>query len=472
MAKYSESLFESIRNYGKMSPTEGRRRSMQPASQYKQMGTTDPLARSLGTLFGNVGFDTSSLQTTPERIAAESKDLDMSKPVDSAKAMLIRAQYIQDPQIQSAMIMRAQEIMRADQQRVLAAEEQAANAALQLEVRQSLIQRAEELGLNGVAKTLSAGGDIEEPQKTIVEFEKEKQKSKSADQGLEGYRNIVAEQYDIPKEDLLGLSEEQINKVTEGKYATPQAYLSKDGKVRMLKTLDKSGKVWAADLNKYVNPSELELAPAAQVSKVIQSIDSSMNKKVFGEEFSKLWASDYKTALSEAEDASLNFQKNLETDELVDRMFTGALADVKLSIGRLAEDLGIGGENLTEKVSNTQDYFARRGQAVLDNIKALGSGSSVSNTDREYMKTIAGQDITLTKETIKRILRIERQVLSETVNASNNLTNQAINLGFIDKDQADIFIKPPLTLSSEDSGLSADSSLRSLFKDAGIEYDR
>ena len=110
-------------------------------------------------MFSNLGVDTSYMQTAPERIAAESKDLDMSKPVDSAKAMLIRAQYIQDPQIQSAMIMRAQEIMRADQQRVLAAEEQAANAALQLEVRQSLIQRAEELGLNGVAKTLSAGGE-------------------------------------------------------------------------------------------------------------------------------------------------------------------------------------------------------------------------------------------------------------------------------------------------------------------------
>ena len=38
-------------------------------------------------------------------------------------------------------------------------------------------------------------------------------------------------------------------------------------------------------------------------------------------------------------------------------MFTGALADVKLSIGRLAEDLGIGGENLTEKVSNTQGFI-------------------------------------------------------------------------------------------------------------------
>jgi len=128
MAKYSESLFESIRNYGKMSPTEGRRRSMQPASQYKQMGTTDPLARSLGTLFGNVGFDTSSLQTTPERIAAETQSLDLSTIEGQQKALQAELQYVQDPQARRALGLRMMELnkLKVQQEELAVKKEQQA----------------------------------------------------------------------------------------------------------------------------------------------------------------------------------------------------------------------------------------------------------------------------------------------------------------------------------------------------------
>ena len=69
MAKLSESLFQSIRDFGKQDPTQPARRLAQ-ASPYKQMGTTDPLARRVGSLFGNLGVDTSYMQTGEERAGA------------------------------------------------------------------------------------------------------------------------------------------------------------------------------------------------------------------------------------------------------------------------------------------------------------------------------------------------------------------------------------------------------------------
>jgi hypothetical protein len=36
MPRFSESLFESIRNFGRMSPTEGRRRALEQPTQYQQ----------------------------------------------------------------------------------------------------------------------------------------------------------------------------------------------------------------------------------------------------------------------------------------------------------------------------------------------------------------------------------------------------------------------------------------------------
>lgn len=41
MAKYSESLFEGIRNFGRQDPASPARK-LETATPYKQMGTSDP----------------------------------------------------------------------------------------------------------------------------------------------------------------------------------------------------------------------------------------------------------------------------------------------------------------------------------------------------------------------------------------------------------------------------------------------
>ena len=69
MAKLAEGLFQNIRGFGRQDPTQPARRLAQ-ASPYKQMGTTDPLARRVGSLFGNLGVDTSYMQTGEERAGA------------------------------------------------------------------------------------------------------------------------------------------------------------------------------------------------------------------------------------------------------------------------------------------------------------------------------------------------------------------------------------------------------------------
>jgi len=131
MPRFSQSLFDSIRDFGRMSPTEGRRQALQQESPYQQMGTTDPLARGIGQMLGGLtGKPLTYLQTAPERIAAQTKGLDMSKAEDIAKAMLVRAQYIQDPQAQAVMIMKAQELMQGVKERKKAEKATAGEKAL------------------------------------------------------------------------------------------------------------------------------------------------------------------------------------------------------------------------------------------------------------------------------------------------------------------------------------------------------
>ena len=97
MAKLSESLFQSIRDFGKQDPTQPARMLAQ-ASPYRQVGTTDPLARRVGSLFGNLGVDTSYMQTAPERIAAANEGLDMSTLEGQQQAIANEMQQVVDPQ--------------------------------------------------------------------------------------------------------------------------------------------------------------------------------------------------------------------------------------------------------------------------------------------------------------------------------------------------------------------------------------
>jgi len=121
MAKFSESLFEGIRNFGRMSPTEGRRQAMQAAPQYKQVGTTDPLTRSMGNLFGSLGLDTSSLQTGEERAGAamaEAGKRQFASPEARMKAMLTAQLPNLTPQAQIESMRQIGELTTIEQERV------------------------------------------------------------------------------------------------------------------------------------------------------------------------------------------------------------------------------------------------------------------------------------------------------------------------------------------------------------------
>jgi len=110
MAKFSQGFLRGISDFGRMDPNEPRRRLAEAAPQYQQMGTTDPLARRVGSLFSNLGVDTSYMQTAPERIAAETQGLDLSTIEGQQKALQAEMQYVQDPQARRALGLRMIEL--------------------------------------------------------------------------------------------------------------------------------------------------------------------------------------------------------------------------------------------------------------------------------------------------------------------------------------------------------------------------
>ena len=456
MARFSEGFLRGISNFGRMDPTEPARRLQQATpSVYQQMGTTDPLARRVGSLFSNLGVDTSYMQTAPERIAAETKGLDMSKPMDAAQAMLIRAQYIQDPQVQAAMIMKAQEIMQLDQQRALQEAQAARDAALQQQVRESLIKRANELNLKGIANTLAAGGDITEAQKAIREQEIARlPKDVNIKQRLAQFQRAGGTAQKFKELDLGKATQEEFQNTMDSLKGSPKSYQDSQGNVQTLTTNDfglvknpmygKGPSPLAATAKEFVYPSEIGLTLAPNVQRVINEVDLATEEfrkaegKKAGESFAEL--------REQMNDIDANYQNNMNAQELLDSpegVFVGPLAPFRKGLERLAYVM-TGGNTSLAKTANTETLVINRSKSLLEKAKYLGTGSGFSDKDREFLEKMSGVDITLTEDTIRELLRVERTVFRAQAIENNRRVDEAFRLGRIDKDEANVFYKEPL----------------------------
>lgn len=160
--------------------------------------------------------------------------------------------------------------------------------------------------------------------------------------------------------------------------------------------------------------------PPAQVNVTNRIGSSSMEK--LGEEMSKELVAQMKEAQKEA----INIGHLDEAERLLDAgMITGTGAEFLTNVGNfLSSRLGI---NLAKKpVDNTLAYAATMGRQVGQIIKQFGSGTGLSDADREYAEKIAGGKVSLTKDSIKKLLDINRRISIFHVTDYNRRAEQAM----------------------------------------------
>jgi hypothetical protein len=374
MAKLSESLFQSIKDFGKQDPASPARQLAQ-ASPYKQMGTTDPLARRVGSLFGNLGVDTSYMQTGQERADAAVEGIDMSKPVGIAKAMLARAQYIQDPVAQQAMVLKAQEIIQAEQQKQ-AAQAAALQQTQQKEVFiQTLIAQANEAKRPDIAQMLAGAGiniDDKILQETVKDLREVKTNQIEKVNSLAG-RKIRYTQAGLPPDQwndatIRGMSPDSFKELIAGKTERSKAkndfFKTKDGTTVAYRVNDFSGQVenpqYGIDpeAKQWVNASELGLLPAP---KVTVNENFAMNKEV-NAKIVEMGMSSFEQLNEQAADA----QKGLITNQIaldnIDKAYLNLGAGAVLGLDRLGEFIATatGQEYDSTNIAATETFVISR----------------------------------------------------------------------------------------------------------------
>lgn len=107
-----------------------------------------------------------------------------------------------------------------------------------------------------------------------------------------------------------------------------------------------------------------------------------------------------------AVDAANALDSSVQARGLLDNgVITGAGANFKLELGRILQSSGIWhGDD--DAIANTETFTSAQARAVAGQIKAFGSGTAISNADREYTSKMVGGNITLTEQSLRKILDI------------------------------------------------------------------
>lgn len=175
------------------------------------------------------------------------------------------------------------------------------------------------------------------------------------------------------------------------------------------------GKLQADLRNGYITQEEY-----AAKSKAITTPNSSTTnvnvggEKAFVSELGKKSAESFLERQSAARDAVASIQSTDEAIKLLNSgAFTGVGADYLVQAGKGLQRLGI--TFADDAIKNTEAFAATRAQEVGRIIKLFGAGTGLSDQDRAYATRAAAGDITLSEQSIRKILDINSRAARNVI---------------------------------------------------------
>jgi len=220
----------------------------------------------------------------------------------------------------------------------------------------------------------------------------------------------------------LGLAQapdQVFNDVLTGQRGGDIEFFLKDGKVLPFRT--EGGQVYDRENNTWVSAQQLGLRkPPPEVQK-IQNISGTMAEKIMGKGVERL--SDGLDAANKAVTSVESIDTSLEN---LDNMYTGYGATFRMDVARAARVAGIDISD-ADQIENTEQYASLAGARVADYITNLGSGTGLSDADREFAQKVVAGQIEMSPETMRRLLTTIRKQNVRTINQYNTLRSTVEN---------------------------------------------
>jgi tetratricopeptide (TPR) repeat protein len=210
------------------------------------------------------------------------------------------------------------------------------------------------------------------------------------------------------------LSADEADALLKGRTGKLEAWQDVEGNIKPVNVND-FGLVYNDQTNKYVKASELGLVrKAPQVQEVIDA-----GQEVGVKAMAEANVTNFVELNTKAQDARNMIELiDRQTGRLEGGMPTGLAANVELNLRRFGELIGL---PYDPAVTNAETFVSEAGKIVADQIKDFGSGTGLSDADREYAKLIAAADITTQQEALLALLKIRRRAMVETVQNFNKV---------------------------------------------------
>jgi hypothetical protein len=363
-------------------------------------------ARQMGGLMGRYarGAVTGDSRSNEQRLADSIKNFDSATP-EAQKDLIGRLQASGESSVAAQLLgqLKENKVNQATDQR-----------------RENMIAQSNSLGLKETSTLLTDGGSLDKGAEDIRKAQEAnilKKQGRKGKVAIANSRNVGASVLKaIGQGEYDSLSSEDFLKVLSGEKAQLKVYTDSSGQAKPFR-VNESGKVYNKDTEKWVMPSELGLTQAAQLTRTITDADRISSKL-------RDKATDNFLAANEK---ALGAQKVLEINAnsrslMEEGIITGAGADFLLGMASIGVQLGLVPQGIEDDLIATQTFMAERGKQVLALLGSgdVGAGTGISDKDVQFMKEVAGQQITLNKETLARIMSIEEQVARDTIAKSNS----------------------------------------------------
>jgi tetratricopeptide (TPR) repeat protein len=210
------------------------------------------------------------------------------------------------------------------------------------------------------------------------------------------------------------LSKEEADALLKGRTGKLEAWQDAEGNIKAVNVND-FGLVYNDQTNTYVKAGELGLVrKAPQVQEVLDK-----GQEVGAKAMAEANVTNFVELNTKAQDARNMIELiDRQTGRLEGGMPTGLAANMELNLRRFGELIGL---PYDPAVKNAETFISEAGKIVADQIKDFGSGTGLSDADREYAKLIAAADITTQQEALFSLLNIRRNAMVKTVENFNNV---------------------------------------------------
>jgi len=211
------------------------------------------------------------------------------------------------------------------------------------------------------------------------------------------------------------LSADEADALLKGRTGKLEAWQDAEGNIKAVNVND-FGLVYNDQTNTYVKASELGLVRKAP-NVVQQIVDTS--QQVGAEEMAKANVKEFVEFNEKAQGArDMITIIDRQAARLEGGMPTGLLATTELTLRRIGEAIGM---PYDPQVTTAENYIAEAATLVRQNIKDFGSGSGLSDADREYAKIEQGADITQQQEALLNLIKIRRKDLLKVISDFNTV---------------------------------------------------